>query len=165
MSKLSVKHFELLTQGTHVSWNYTVKQKMHKMCLLLLWKSERRKNNCYLVFDHKKLKTKSFFFSNKMNIKHGWLLHRKPTLRSRNPKITGTILEVRMFWSKLCKSNWNSALNLAFPAFISPVVWNMCENLHYESRIYFKELYNDQENYRPTIYRAGAAVVSTITTS
>ena len=23
---------------------------MHKMFLLLLWKSERRKNNCYLVF-------------------------------------------------------------------------------------------------------------------
>ena len=23
---------------------------MQKMCLLLLWKSERRKNNCYLVF-------------------------------------------------------------------------------------------------------------------
>ena len=54
MSKLSVKHFELLTQGTHVSWNYTVKQKLHKMCLLLLWKSERRKNNYYLVFGDKK---------------------------------------------------------------------------------------------------------------
>ena len=27
MSKLSVKHFELLTQDTHVSWNYTFKQK------------------------------------------------------------------------------------------------------------------------------------------
>ena len=67
-----------------------------------------------------------------------------------------------MFWSKLCKSNGNCAWNLAFPVFISPIVWNMCENLHYES-VYFKELHNEQEYYCPTIYRAGAAVVSTIT--
>ena len=53
-------------------------------------------------------------------------------------------------------------MNLAFPVFISPIVWNMCENLHYES-VYFKELHNDQEYYWPTIYWAGAAVVSTIT--
>ena len=26
-----------------------------------------------------------------------------------------------MFWSKLCKSNWNCAWNLAFPVFISPI--------------------------------------------
>ena len=52
--------------------------------------------------------------------------------------------------------------NLAFPVFISPVVWNTCENLHYES-LYFKELHNNQEYYWPTIYRAGAAVVSAIT--
>ena len=38
----------------------------------------------------------------------------------------------------------------------------MCENLPYES-VYFKELQNEQEYYWPTIYRAGAAVVSTIT--
>ena len=38
----------------------------------------------------------------------------------------------------------------------------MCENLHYES-VYFKELHNEQEYYWQTIYRAGAAVVSTIT--
>ena len=68
-----------------------------------------------------------------------------------------------MFWAKLCKSNWNCAWNLAFPVFISPIVWNMCENLHYES-VYFKELHNDQECYWPTIYRAGVVVVSTITT-
>ena len=71
-----------------------------------------------------------------------------------------------MFWAKLCKSNWNCAWNLAFPVFISPIVWNMCENLHYES-VYFEELHNDQEyywpGYWPTIYRAGAVVVSTIT--
>ena len=47
--------------------------------------------------------------------------------------------------------------NLAFPVFMSPVVWSMCENLHYES-VHFKELHNDQEHYWPTIYRAGAAV-------
>ena len=67
-----------------------------------------------------------------------------------------------MFWSKLCKSSWNCAWNLAFPVFISPIVWNMCEHLHYES-VYFKELHNEQEYFWPTIYRAGAAVVSTIT--
>ena len=38
----------------------------------------------------------------------------------------------------------------------------MCENLPYES-VYFKELHNEQECYWRTIYRAGAAVVSTIT--
>ena len=42
----------------------------------------------------------------------------------------------------------------------------MCENVHYESPVYFKELHNEQEYYWPTIYkagcRAGAAVVSTI---
>ena len=57
---------------------------------------------------------------------------------------------------------WNCAWNLAFPLFISPVVKNMCENLHYES-VYFRELHNEQEYFWPTIYRAGAAVVSTIT--
>ena len=50
----------------------------------------------------------------------------------------------------MCKSNWNCAWNLAFPVFISPIVWNMCENLHYES-VYFKELHNEQEYYWPTI--------------
>ena len=38
----------------------------------------------------------------------------------------------------------------------------MCKNLHYES-VYFKELHNQQEYYWLTIYRAGAAVVSAIT--
>ena len=38
----------------------------------------------------------------------------------------------------------------------------MCENLRYES-VNFKELHNEQEHYWPTIYRTGAAVVSTIT--
>jgi len=37
----------------------------------------------------------------------------------------------------------------------------MCEHIHYES-VYFKELHNEQEYYWPTIYRQGAAVVSTI---
>ena len=48
------------------------------------------------------------------------------------------------------------------PPLISPIVGNKCENLHYES-VYFKELHNEQKYYWPTIYRAGAAVVSTIT--
>ena len=53
-------------------------------------------------------------------------------------------------------------INVAFPVFISPIVWNMCENLLYES-LYFKERHNQQEYYWPTIYRTGAVVVSTIT--
>ena len=32
------------------------------MCLLLLWKSERRKNNCPLVFGDKKVKNEEFIF-------------------------------------------------------------------------------------------------------
>ena len=35
------------------------------------------------------------------------------------------------------------------------------ENLQYES-IYFKELHNDREYYRPTIYSAGAAVIKNV---
>ena len=64
----------------------------------------------------------------------------------------------RMFWSKLCKLTWNCAWNLAFPVFILPIVWNMCENLPYES-VYFKKLHNEQECYWPTIYRAGAVML------
>ena len=37
-------------------------------------------------------------------------------------------------------------LNRSYTVFISPVVWNMCENLHYES-VYFKKLHNQQEYY------------------
>ena len=38
------------------------------------------------------------------------------------------------------------------------------KNLHYELK-HFKELHNDQEYNCPTTYRAGTAVVSTITSS
>ena len=50
------------------------------------------------------------------------------------------------------ETRWNSemaylisAWNRTFPVFISTIVWNMCENLRYES-VYFKELHNDQES-------------------
>ena len=70
---------------------------------------------------------------------------------------------MRMFWSKLClQMELISAGNLVFPVFISPIVWNMCEILQYEL-VYFKELHNDQEYYWLTIYRAGAAIMSSIT--
>ena len=39
----------------------------------------------------------------------------------------------------------------------------MSEDLNYKS-VYLKQLHNDQVYYSTTIYRAGAAVVSTITT-
>ena len=34
-----------------------------------------------------------------------------------------------------------------FPVFLSPIVLNMGENLHYESVVYFKEPQNGQEYY------------------
>ena len=42
-------------------------------------------------------------------------------------------------------SELKRAWNLAFPVFISPIIWNMCENLNYEESVDFKELHNDQE--------------------
>lgn len=73
--------------------------------------------------------------------------------------------KLRIFLAKLCKSNWINAWNLAFPVFNSSIVWNMFENLHYES-VYLKEPNNDQEYYWPRIYKAGTAVlVSTITST
>ena len=53
-----------------------------------------------------------------------------------------------MFHDQSCVNQTETAhgtLRL-FPVFISPIVWNMCENLHYES-VYFKELHNEQEYY------------------
>ena len=70
---------------------------MHKICLLPLWKSERRTNNCYVVFGDK---NEVFpFFKEDLNIKHVWLLHRILMLHSRNPKITGGSQSGRVkFW-------------------------------------------------------------------
>ena len=44
-------------------------------------------------------------------------------------------------------------------------MYGICVKIFIRNRynIYFKELHNDQEYYWPTTYRAGAAVVSTIT--
>ena len=39
----------------------------------------------------------------------------------------------------------------------------ICVNIFIMKSVYFKELHNEQEYYCPTIYRAGAAVVSIIT--
>ena len=48
-----------------------------------------------------------------------------------------TILETENVLIKaVYKSNRNCAWNLAFPEFISPIVWNMCEHLHYEIGIF-----------------------------
>ena len=68
-----------------------------------------------------------------------------------------------MFLDQGCENRTETVHGtLGFLFLLSPVVWNMCENLHYKS-VYFKELHNDQEYCWPTIYTAGAAVVSTIT--
>ena len=53
---------------------------------------------------------------------------------------------------------------LRFPEFISPIVWNMCEHLHYEIGI-FQRATQREYYYCPTTYREGAAVVSTTITS
>ena len=40
-------------------------------------------------------------------------------------------------------------MELAFPEFISPIVWNMCENLHYESSVvnrYISKSYTTSKN-------------------
>ena len=44
-------------------------------------------------------------------------------------------------------------------------MYGICVNIFIMKSVYFKELHNEQEYYCPTIYRAGAAVVSTITRS
>ena len=44
-------------------------------------RSKKKKNNCFV-------RSASFLYK-KINFKHGWLLHRKPVLRSRKPEITG----------------------------------------------------------------------------
>ena len=59
MSKLSVKHFELLTQGTHVSWNYTVKQKCTK-CVFYFYGKVKEERITITQFSL--IETKRFFF-------------------------------------------------------------------------------------------------------
>ena len=50
-----------------------------------------------------------------------------------------------MFLDQGCENRTETVHGtLGFLFLLSPVVWNMCENLHYES-VYFKELHNDQE--------------------
>ena len=69
-----------------------------------------------------------------------------------------------MFWSKLCKSNRNCAWNLAF---ISCIYLTYCMEYVWTSSLWIgifqRAIHNEQEYFWPTIYRAGAAVVSTIT--
>ena len=47
--------------------------------------------------------------------------------------------------------------------YISPQLYGICVNTFILNSVYFKELHNEQQYYCPTIYRAGAAVVSIIT--
>ena len=53
-------------------------------------------------------------------------------------------------------------MELAFPEFISPIVWNMCENLHYESSVVNRYISKSYTTSKNSIGR-GLAVVSTIT--
>ena len=74
-------------------------------------------------------------------------------------------------FSKLRKSNkksaWNLELQLSMERFLyltycMEYVW---KSSLWIGRVYFKELVNVQEYYWQTIYRAGAAIVSTTTSS
>ena len=58
---------------------------------------------------------------------------------------TIVLAKLKMFWSKLCKSNWIHVWILAFSVSISPIAAYCMEreNLQYES-VYFKELHNDR---------------------
>ena len=62
------------------------------MFWLLLWKSERR----ITATQFSVITTKCFFFSKMINIKHVWLLHRKPMLHSRSRKIAGGLQSNRV---------------------------------------------------------------------
>ena len=65
-----------------------------------------------------------------------------------------------MFWSKLCKSNRNSARNLSFISCnLSHLLYGIWVNIFVMNR-YISKSYTRSKN---TIYRAGAAVVSTVT--
>ena len=49
-----------------------------------------------------------------------------------------------------------------FPVFMSPIVWNMCEHLHFNMNRHISKSYTRSKN---ATCRAGAAVVSTITSN
>ena len=66
-------------------------------------------------------------------------------------------------WLKMLKLNKLRTWNLTFSAFTSPVECFICENLKYESVFQIKELHKHQGYNWPTTYRAGTAVVSTVT--
>ena len=53
MSKLSVKHFELLTRGTYVCWNYKFKKNAQNVLVTFMEKWKKEKKTGYLVFGDK----------------------------------------------------------------------------------------------------------------
>ena len=66
---------------------------------------------------------------------------------TRNDSFSRSLFSSSLFSrSSFSRSSFSRQLawNVAFGVFISRIVWNMCENLHYES-VYFKELHNEQE--------------------
>ena len=94
-----------------------------------------------------------------------------PAKNELNVKSETEIAKLRMFWSKLCKSNRKFSKNSmhrhgtlrSFPAVISPIQYGICVNIHYES-VYFKELYTQGARILLTYnIQSGAAVASTIT--
>ena len=76
-------------------------------------------------------------------------------------KIARTPMRMIMFWSKLCKSNRNCAWNLAF---ISCIYLTCCMEYVWTSSLYMNRyISKSYTGSKNTIYRAGAAVESIIT--
>ena len=67
-----------------------------------------------------------------------------------------------MFWSKLINRAETVHGTLCF-LYLSLLFYGICVKIFIMNRYISKELHNQQEYYRPTIYRTGAAVVWTIT--
>ena len=92
------------------------------------------------------------------------------TLKRNSEKFQLVIKSFLVVWNKIfsklrifyqsCVNRPESAHGtFAFPVFISPIVWNMCEifNMNRVSIDFKLKLHNDQEYYWPTIYRTGPA--------
>ena len=62
-----------------------IKRSKGTKCVCFFYGKLEWKNCCYLVFGDKKKRRRkrSVSFSKWVNVKHGWLLHRRPMLHSR----------------------------------------------------------------------------------
>ena len=104
------------------------------MCLLLLWKSERRKNNCYLVFADK---NDVFLFFKKDKYLTGLAFAQEAHASLKEPQNNRNYSRSENFFFKAVLIKLKQCMEPCVSCFYL-TYWNTCENLHYESRIYFK---------------------------